>query len=111
MVAAAPSDRAVREAEVKRVLDRAEQGLLVRPDEVDQVMLDADLREIRFQFPSGPYRLYFAEPEDEPNLLLALHCHRKRVDLPENLLRDDQSAHMRLARDRLLNGRASHWGI
>lgn len=111
MVRAAPADQALRQAEVHDLLSRAEQGQLAQPEDAKQIQLDRDLREIRFRFGKEHFRLYFAEPVEEPTLLLALHCHRKLTAGSRAAVKHDQDRHIQIAQRRFLLGRAHHWGL
>jgi hypothetical protein len=70
----------MRRGEVEARLLRAAAGELDRPVELCPIRDQPELWEIRWQFEARPFRLYYAEPENEPETLLALRFHWKKIN-------------------------------
>ncbi|MDQ0279228.1 hypothetical protein QO003_003531 [Arthrobacter silviterrae] len=99
----------LRLAEVGALVDRAEHGELSPLKEHKPVNVDPEIWEIRFTFGSQPFRIYYAEPQDFPKLLLGLKAHFKDVTGSEAQIRMRQNQQMSKAANRYHAGRTREW--
>lgn len=102
----------MRRAELKAYLLRAAEGRLVRPRELIPVRGQSEVWEIRWIFQNGDhFRMYHAEPESDPDLLLALLFHKKEFANIDSETIRMQNLKMREAASRFFEGRRVRWGL
>jgi len=107
----APAEKTMRQVELRERLADAANGTLTRGDKLDKVGSQPDLWEIRWQFNGAPWRMYHAEPIREPNMLLALKFHEKRIMGTQFCIRQEQNREMQDAAVRYRAGQSYRWGI
>jgi hypothetical protein len=82
-----PLEKKMRYAEIRDVLERAERGELLWGEDLQELERHPSLLELRWELnpfasedPPVLLRLYFAEPRDQQDVLLALHFHFKVIE-------------------------------
>ncbi len=105
-----PVEYELKREEFFDVLDRARMGKLTEGELLRPVRLDPVVWELRLGYSGGLYRLYFAEPESDTEILVALRFHEKSLDGTDDEIDAAQELEMDEAIDRLAKGEHNRWG-
>lgn len=102
-------DRELAIATIGETIEAAARGNLENGTDLLPISIDPEVWELRFQFPSGLFRLYYGEPFDHPSMLVALRFHQKLILGTDVETEDAQNGEIARAALRYVGGRASVW--